>query len=55
MIRALSLSSFSFGRLLAAGLAAHGLTVDRVSHQMAPNPHNSKYLGTKRDRQGHIL
>jgi GTP cyclohydrolase II len=38
-----------------AGLAAHGLTVDRVSHQMAPNPHNSKYLGTKRDRQGHIL
>ncbi len=38
-----------------AGLAAHGLIVARVSHQMAPNPHNSKYLGTKRDRQGHML
>jgi GTP cyclohydrolase II len=38
-----------------AGLAAHGLIVDRVAHQMAPNPHNAAYLGTKRDRQGHML
>ena len=37
-----------------AGLAAHGLTVERVSHQMPPNPHNLDYLATKRDRQGHL-
>ncbi len=38
-----------------AGLAAHGLVVARVPHHMAPNPHNAAYLGTKRDRQGHML
>ncbi|KPF67692.1 GTP cyclohydrolase [alpha proteobacterium AAP81b] len=38
-----------------AGLAAHGLTVTRRPHAMPPNPHNIGYLGTKRDRQGHIL
>lgn len=38
-----------------ASLAAHGLNVARVAHQMAPGPHNAAYLGTKRDRQGHML
>ena len=38
-----------------AGLAAHGLQVTRIEHSMAPNPHNQAYLGTKRDRQGHLL
>lgn len=38
-----------------AGLAAHGLAVTRVPHAMPPNPHNVAYLGTKRDRQGHML
>jgi GTP cyclohydrolase II len=38
-----------------AGLAAHGLGVIRVPHAMPPNPHNIAYLGTKRDRQGHLL
>ncbi len=38
-----------------AGLAAHGLRVERVAHHMPPNPHNADYLGTKRDRQGHLL
>ncbi len=38
-----------------AGLAAHGLAVTRVEHRMPPNPHNVGYLGTKRDRQGHLL
>ena len=38
-----------------AGLAAHGLAVTRVTHSMAPNPHNHAYLDTKRDRQGHLL
>ncbi len=41
--------------LKVAGLAAHGLAVSRVEHSMAPNPHNLAYLGTKRDRQGHML
>jgi GTP cyclohydrolase II len=37
------------------GLGAHGLIVTRVEHSMPPNPHNIAYLGTKRDRQGHLL
>jgi GTP cyclohydrolase II len=41
--------------LKVEGLAAHGLAVTRVEHSMAPNPHNLAYLGTKRDRQGHML
>jgi GTP cyclohydrolase II len=41
--------------LKVAGLAAHGLAVTRVAHSMAANPHNSGYLDTKRDRQGHLL
>ncbi|NJC09521.1 GTP cyclohydrolase II [Polymorphobacter fuscus] len=41
--------------LKVEGLAAHGLAVSRVPHSMAPNPHNIGYLGTKRDRQGHLL
>ena len=41
--------------LKVAGLAAYGLAVTRIAHSMAPNPHNLAYLGTKRDRQGHLL
>jgi GTP cyclohydrolase II len=41
--------------LKVAALADHGLAVARVAHQMPPNPHNAAYLGTKRDRQGHLL
>ena len=29
--------------------------VERVPHQLPPNPHNARYLDTKRDRTGHIL
>ncbi|MBN8483993.1 MAG: GTP cyclohydrolase II [Sphingomonadales bacterium] len=37
-------------------LAAAGVTVtERVPHQLPPNPHNARYLDTKRDRTGHIL
>ncbi|WP_234029074.1 GTP cyclohydrolase II [Aurantiacibacter spongiae] len=33
-----------------------GITiVERVPHQLAPNPHNERYLATKRDRAGHLL
>jgi GTP cyclohydrolase II len=29
--------------------------VERVPHQLPPNPHNARYLDTKRERTGHIL
>jgi GTP cyclohydrolase II len=29
--------------------------VERVPHQLPPNPHNARYLDTKRDRTGHLL
>lgn len=33
-----------------------GVTVaERVAHQLPPNPHNARYLATKRDRTGHLL
>lgn len=37
-------------------LEAVGVTVaERVPHQLPANPHNARYLDTKRDRTGHIL
>ena len=37
-----------------AGLAAAGVeVVERVPHVLPPNPHNERYLATKRDRTGH--
>ncbi len=39
-----------------AALAAEGVIVaERVAHQLPDNPHNRRYLETKRDRTGHIL
>ena len=39
-----------------AGLKAAGITVaERVAHALPPNPHNERYLATKRDRTGHQL
>ncbi len=39
-----------------AGLEATGITViERVPHHLPPNPHNERYLATKRDRTGHQL
>jgi GTP cyclohydrolase II len=28
---------------------------ERVQHQLPANPHNARYLDTKRDRSGHLL
>jgi len=28
---------------------------ERISHQLPENPHNARYLATKRDRSGHLL
>ena len=37
-------------------LEATGSTIsERVQHQLPDNPHNAKYLATKRDRSGHLL
>ena len=37
-------------------LEATGITIsERVQHQLPDNPHNAKYLATKRDRSGHLL
>lgn len=39
-----------------SALAAHGIeVVERVPHRLPPNPHNERYLATKRDRTGHQL
>jgi GTP cyclohydrolase II len=39
-----------------AGLEAAGVTVmERVPHSLPANPHNERYLATKRDRTGHQL
>ncbi len=39
-----------------AGLEEAGVTViERVPHHLPPNPHNERYLATKRDRTGHQL
>jgi 3,4-dihydroxy 2-butanone 4-phosphate synthase/GTP cyclohydrolase II len=39
-----------------AGLKGYGLEiVDTVPVRIPPNPHNAKYLETKRDKMGHVL
>jgi GTP cyclohydrolase II len=39
-----------------AALEAAGVTVaERVAHTRPANPHNTRYLATKRDRAGHLL
>jgi GTP cyclohydrolase II len=39
-----------------SALEAEGVTVtERVPHQLPANPHNARYLATKRDRSGHLL
>ncbi len=40
---------------VAALTAAGVVVVERVPHQLPPNPHNARYLDTKRDRSGHLL
>ena len=39
-----------------AALEAAGVAIaERVPHQLPQNPHNARYLATKRDRSGHLL
>jgi len=38
------------------GLQGHGLEiVEQLPIRMSPNPHNARYLKTKKDRMGHLL
>jgi 3,4-dihydroxy 2-butanone 4-phosphate synthase/GTP cyclohydrolase II len=38
------------------GLAGYGLkVVERVPIKVSPNPHNERYLKTKRQKMGHLL
>jgi GTP cyclohydrolase II len=39
-----------------AALETAGVIVaERVPHSLPANPHNARYLATKRDRAGHLL
>jgi 3,4-dihydroxy 2-butanone 4-phosphate synthase/GTP cyclohydrolase II len=39
-----------------AGLIGYGLEiVDRIPIEITPNPHNQRYLETKRDKMGHTI
>jgi GTP cyclohydrolase II len=60
--RMLALLGVSQVRLLTnnpakvAALEAAGVTVaERVPHKLPANPHNARYLATKRDNAGHLL
>ncbi len=50
-IRLLTNNPAKVERLESAGIAV----VERVPHQLPANPHNARYLDTKRDRTGHAL
>ncbi len=40
----------------ARKVEGEGVTVaERVPHKLPPNPHNERYLATKRNRTGHLL
>ncbi|MDE2435229.1 MAG: GTP cyclohydrolase II [Sphingomonadales bacterium] len=53
-VRSIRLMTNNPGKVDA--LRAAGVDVaERVPHQLPPNPHNARYLATKRDRTGHLL
>ena len=46
----------TFGEIRGVGLEGYGLeVVERVPLEVPANPHNIRYLITKRDKMGHIL
>jgi GTP cyclohydrolase II len=50
-IRLMTNNPDKVAQLESAGIAV----VERVPHKLPPNPHNARYLDTKRDRTGHQL
>jgi 3,4-dihydroxy 2-butanone 4-phosphate synthase/GTP cyclohydrolase II len=46
----------TFGEIRGVGLEGYGLeVVERVPLEIPPNPHNIRYLITKRDKMGHLF
>ena len=46
----------TYGELRGAGLEGYGIEiVERVPLEVAANPHNLRYLQTKREKMGHLL
>jgi 3,4-dihydroxy 2-butanone 4-phosphate synthase/GTP cyclohydrolase II len=46
----------TYGELRGAGLEGYGLQiVERVPLEVTPNPHNLRYLQTKREKMGHVF
>jgi 3,4-dihydroxy 2-butanone 4-phosphate synthase/GTP cyclohydrolase II len=46
----------TYGQLRGAGLEGYGIEiVERVPLEVMPNPHNVRYLETKRDKLGHLF
>ncbi len=46
----------TYGELRGAGLEGYGIEiVERVPLEVAANPHNVRYLQTKREKMGHLL
>jgi GTP cyclohydrolase II len=39
----------------ASRLESQGISVERVPHRLPPNPHNARYLATKKAQSGHDL
>ena len=53
-IRAIRLMTNNPAKVTA--LETSGVTIsERVPHRLPDNPHNARYLATKRDRSGHLL
>jgi GTP cyclohydrolase II len=50
-IRLLTNNPEKVARLVSEGVEV----IERVPHKLPPNPHNARYLDTKRDRTGHAL
>jgi GTP cyclohydrolase II len=50
-IRLLTNNPQKVARLEASGI----IVAEHVPHQLPPNPHNARYLATKRERTGHTL
>jgi len=50
-IRLLTNNPEKVARLVREGVEV----IERVPHKLPPNPHNARYLDTKRDRTGHAL
>ena len=53
-VRSVRLMTNNPGKVAAIEAAGVAVT-ERVPHQLPDNPHNARYLATKRDRSGHLL